>query len=277
MDQNLSRQLLNNPTIVNNIMSSMYDVDPNIKYRQLNKQIYNETGQFFYDKYCDLLINNKEIRDYLLSKPNKFGSVLATVFNNNGTQEIALNNNYYELSPFVNIIYYVSTFTLDYHIDDQGNSILSNTIDVDVVSADKVNQLVASCRDYDLLTIFKVYQNRVNCMKVNERYAKEKILQEFEKRFMVNDNDSLFNLYYSYQYMLLNCYVFNMGEQPRLMDDLIVNDYDIPDDLSDGQLMDYFEDMLNGVEEKTQNQLSYFFVDEIERLKPLLLKHIMRL
>lgn len=276
MDPVVNKQLLNNPVVTNNIMSSVYNADANIKYRQLNKQIYNETGQFFYEKYCDLPISHKEIRDYLLTNPRKFGSVLATTMNNNGIQEIAINFNYYELSPFVNIIYYISTFGLDYHRENNTME-LSNTINVDVSNIATINRLVASCRDYDLLTIYHVYRNRTNCVKVNKNYAKEKILEEFDTRFIVHDDMALFDAYYIYQYMLLNCYVLNMDETPRLMDNFVVPFYDIDNDLSDAALMDYFEDIMANIEGEVEREMVYFFVDEVERLKPLLLEKIKNL
>jgi hypothetical protein len=277
MDANVRSQLFNNPSITNNIMSSVYDASPNIKYRQLNKQIYNETGQFFYEKYCDMPVSHMEIKKYIRSTPHKFGSVLTTTYNNNGTQEIAVNHHYYEVSTFDPTVYFLSSFTLDYHLDDDGNTALSNIIIVDVSDINRIMLQIDSSRDFDLLTLYHIYYRRTNCTKVNKNYARNKTIEEFNNRFIVDENDPLFVVYYYYQYMMLNCYVFNMDEKPVLMPQSMIDYQDIEDELTDEALMLHLQNIVEYIEEPLKTQLIHFYVDEINRLKPVLLEYIMNL
>ena len=52
-----------NPSLTNNILSSIYDVDDKQTYRRLNNQIYNETAETFYKRHCNKLIHPNEIKN----------------------------------------------------------------------------------------------------------------------------------------------------------------------------------------------------------------------
>lgn len=61
--------------VTENILSAIYDVDPQFKYRILNKQIYDESKLSFYNKNCDKLISMREIINYINTKPLKIGFI----------------------------------------------------------------------------------------------------------------------------------------------------------------------------------------------------------
>lgn len=58
-------------SVIANIMTAIYHVDPYIKYRLLNKQIYNETAQLFYNSHCDDRLSKLEYNNYIATNPEK--------------------------------------------------------------------------------------------------------------------------------------------------------------------------------------------------------------
>ena len=57
------------------LKSGVYDVDPRLTYRQLNRQVYNESGMSFYKKNCDKPLSTREIINYINTNPTKIGIV----------------------------------------------------------------------------------------------------------------------------------------------------------------------------------------------------------
>jgi len=79
--------------------------------------------------------------------------------------------------------------------------------------------------EYDLLFIYNVYSNRLNCMKELPSFAIEQTMKILDNRInifqLVKNNGIISDLYihhltYIYSYLFMNCYVFNILIEPKL-------------------------------------------------------------
>ena len=195
-----------NPALKNNILTAMYNVDEHSVYRQLNKQIYNETAQTFYDKHYDKPISNHEIINYLLTNPKRFGKVVY-----DPAEGLDIIFSMYTL-PVFNIPYFTQNITISVDID------IDMYVHQELSTSDKsIESLIDEVEsdydlDMDLKTIYEIYKNRGDCMKVNRSYSKEAVVRIFNKRQQLK-SDSFYQIYYYYNYLILNHFVFDILEK----------------------------------------------------------------
>ena len=75
--------------------------------------------------------------------------------------------------------------------------------------------------DMDLMTIYNITKNRGDCMRVNRNYAKESVIRIFNKHRALKG--SFYQIYYYYQYLILNAFVFDiLDKQYELIHSFVV-------------------------------------------------------
>lgn len=264
--------------VTENILSSMYDVDPRLTYRQLNKQVYNESGLSFYKKNCDKPLTPREIINYINTNPTKIGIVYLDENEDNdffevGIKFLYLNKFFLQQDSYSGENNMFKTqlreeYVLKNRVDTWGSP--DTEMIVEIINTNFVT-------DYDLLTIYNVYKNRGDCMRVNKNYAKEKTLSILDNN-TATSKDSLFKIYYCYEYLILNCFMFDIAYKYKELDDLELK-YEAPVI----SIMNFTGDIvLNHIQEamdKPQNSQLYntlkqFMLKEIERITPSIIKHI---
>lgn len=219
------------------ILSMIYNVDPRVDYRQLSKQLYNQTGLSFYEKNCDKPLTLTEIRNYITTKPDSFGMIHKVVELDGDPIVIIFCNVIYQCKMSDGYINEDIVFDI-YH--GRYNAFTENYIRSSSIEMDK---LLTNIKDgtYDLYTLYQVYKNRTNCMKVNKNYAKEKIMKEFIKETKLDD--SFLNTYIVYIYLCMNCYVFGEKMKYREIKRLKYNpEYIRP--RNDKEILDYIYGLL---------------------------------
>lgn len=273
-----------NTGLSQNILASMYNVDPDIKYRQLNRQIYNETAQTFYHKNCDKSITSQEIANYLKTYPERLGIVVI----------LEEDDDEYEISKIQFRHFYPRIFGAgQYNIEindvytklmyENNYFYMGNENDIDSIKMSRLIEnilnLVTPRRfTYDLLTYYNIYKNRTNCMNVNKNYAKNKILKIFYEKTALDQ--SFLTISYVYHYLILNCFVFNLLEKSYepLPPIALIPNGNIKDLMSEGELVGYMLDaMENPIDEKLQRKQKVNMVTEIMTLSKRLENHIINL
>lgn len=155
------------------ILSSIYDVDPSINYRQLNKRVYNQTALSFYEKNCNKPITLDEITNYVNSKPDKIAFIahLEPYFTDDSAELGLFFRNFYKRKIVDK--YVRETFAVEIVVNEN-NAFTTNH---SYIRGDDINDILEEStldKTYDLYTLYNIYKNRTNCMRVNENYAKEK-------------------------------------------------------------------------------------------------------
>ena len=200
--------------VMENILSSMYDVDPDIKYRQLNRQIYDESKLSFYNKNCDKLITNREIINYINTKPKKIGLIKVE---EDEDEDMGSSTNIkftYLTRSFLDYTKYTGEYnTISFILtEDMPQDYIVHNIVEDWGRPNipmLVNMVVSDIIiGMDLLTMYHIYKNRGDCMRVNKNYAKNKVLNYLNG--FVNNAQSFYKIYYLYEYLILNCFILDI-------------------------------------------------------------------
>lgn len=251
-----------NPALTNNILSVMYKVDEDPVYRQLNKQVYNETAQTFYDNNCRKPITNTEIITYFLTNPKRFGKVVYEEEEN----EINMIFMMYSL-PVFNNGRYDSTRNGFYTIDEE---YIHQEIDHQIISTNDIIKDLNIDMDMDLMTIYNITKNRGDCMRVNCNYAKESVIRIFNKHRALKG--SFYQIYYYYQYLILNAFVFDiLDKQYELIHSFVVKPIGIVYENVD----DYMESLLsNPIDQDLYNEQIKIMLNDINELEPKILNYI---
>lgn len=192
-------------SLIENIMTAIYDATKDNKYRILNKQIYNETVALFYNTYENMEVKNDSFLSYVNTTSNKFGFILFSMdtikhnytcsflyytrkndFNHLMLQHLILENEYNQVK-----------LTHLYDYDD---------IESKEQTHDKIN--TQCINNYDLLTWYSVYKNRMPYKM--DKYAKKLV---FNKLNSIKNIKSYLSIYCYYNYLILNCYVFGIPEE----------------------------------------------------------------
>ena len=260
--------------VLNNIMSAIYHIDPNIKYRQLNKQIYNETATTFYNTYSNLPIHKSEIINYIKTYPLKIGIVKLIYDTEWDYAYVGMAHHYlFKFTLFNTHDYPGNTNEFKIIASDGNNiSILVNNIHhyysphiEDLINDVTLNQIMF----YDLLTYYHIYNHRGDCIRVNKNYAKEKVIHELENHIKL---DSFFNIFMTYQYMLLNCFAFDiLNETYNEMKTMaLYNIIDIPANRTnkDTFLIYLNESMNHPMNINLYNKQKEYMLHTIKKLKP---------
>ena len=201
--------------VTENILTSIYNVDPQHKYRQLNRQIYDESKMSFYTRYCDNPITTSEIISYVNTKPKKIGIIILTDGQgvNNDRQYLFTQIQYgYLTKQALRNRYHGEGSTIDLVLEGREYNVYNDFIDWEPMDMNELTDITDIDIDYDLLTIYNIYKARKDCMRVNPLYAKQKVLA-FLNQLTVIPQQSLFDIYYYYEYLLLNCFVFDIMDR----------------------------------------------------------------
>ena len=264
--------------VTENILSSMYDVDPRLTYRQLNKQVYNESGLSFYKKNCDKPLTPREIINYINTNPKKMGIVYLDEnedvdFFEVGVKFLYLNKFFLQQDGYSGENNMFKTqlreeYVLKNRVDTWGTPDTEMIINI-------INDNFVT--DYDLLTIYNVYKNRGDCMRVNKNYAKEKTLSILDNN-TATSKDSLFKIYYCYEYLILNCFMFDIPYKYKELDDLALK-YETPVisimNFTGDIVLNHIQQAMDKPENsQLYNTLKQFMLKEIERITPSIIKHI---
>lgn len=257
-----------NPILANNILTSIYNVDENQVYRQINKQIYNETAQTFYNTNQNRKITNREIVNYLLTSPKRFGKVIYET----DEEESNIAFTMFTLPVFNTGDYHVGysiITTKNYDEDPYVHNAISNRTQSFNDIIDNVETDVGI--DLDLMTVYNIYKNRGNCIRVNKHYAKEKVIMVFNNHQLKSNSFS--DIYYYYQYLLLNGFVFDILDKQY---DPIQLFFVRPIDFQENENLDDYMDrfMSNPVDIDLYNNQLQNILTEIKELEPKILNYI---
>lgn len=273
------------PGIIENIMTTIYNVTKNYKYRLLNRQIYNETKQSFYNIYNGKhdTITQSETINYFNTLPERFGFI---GFRIGQDQRCILQSsiNYFKFNSEIKIYSNIEKL-LTASVSLSGNeSTVENNIMIEVIKY-SISELIKRFEDniipyinYDILTLYNTYKNRINLMKINNNYAKEMILKllDINKK---GQTKSFLHTYCYYQYLLLSCYVFNILDNPEYLEKLQTVNFehipDIPMDNKDNLMIDYFTKIFDKpIDISLHNQQKIMITREINRLELLVKNYI---
>lgn len=254
------------------IFSSIYDVDPSINYRQLNKRVYNQTALSFYERNCNKPITLDEIVNYINSKPDKIAFIEPLLKYTDDT-ETAIElyfRNFYKgkiVDKYIKETFIIQTIVNENEFFTINDSYINGYDILENFTLDKT---------YDLYTLYNIYKNRINCMRVNKNYAKEKIMSIYKDK--VDVDDSFLNIYYVYLYLVLNCSVFDIPVNYIKINkiDLIPQPFNV--DMSRDEASDFLYDILDRPENKElHNQEKQKMLSEINKLTKLLNHNIQQL
>lgn len=198
--------------VTENILTSIYDVDPQHTYRQLNRQIYDESKMSFYQQYCDKPITTSEIISYVNTKPKKIGIVILTDghgINHDRHYTFTQIQYGYLTKQALRNRYHGEGNTIDIVLEGRNHNVYNDFIDWEPMDMNELVNMTNTNLDYDLLTIYNIYKARKDCMRVNPLYAKNKVLG-FLNQLSIIPQQSLFDIYYYYEYLLLNYFVFDI-------------------------------------------------------------------
>lgn len=256
--------------IIANIMTAIYHVNPYIKYRLLNKQIYRETAQVFYEKYGNCKISELEYSNYINTHPSKFGYLQFSSYKDIIT-EYYVRMIYHSLPLFKSTHYHVIDNTLMSVNNTTTREIVVNPhLDYDFISFDEL-KIKGIIENYDLLTLYNVYKSRTNCTIVNKHYAQQKIIEHLELCKTVSTK-SFLHIYCYYQYLILNCFVFNIVDEVYdLLPSMQFNYVNVPSTISKSYMMDILE---NPIDVDIYNQQKLKMLNDIERLELKIINHI---
>ena len=257
--------------LIANIMTAIYHVDPDIKYRLLNKQVYKETAQAFYDKYNNHSISKFEYRHYINTTPLKFGYLALTSKFTSHNYQYDVSVNYCSLPIFKPSEYNVLNSQLTIT-----NYLTKYVYMVQCAHTRKVSfetlkdNLEYDIENYDLLTKYTIYKNRTNCMMVNPYYAKQKILNHMHDYKNIR-TESFLPIYCYYQYLILNCFIFNLMDKaydliPYIQFYYVSNMSETKEDVN--RMLD------NPIDVDIYNQQKIIMLNEIDRLEVKIIDYI---
>lgn len=254
-----------NPVLTNNILTSMYNVDEDKVYRQLNTQVYNETAQTFYDKNCDRPISNNEIINYILTKPKRIGKVVYEEPENEKNVIFIM----WTLPSFNTRNYYATHSVL--YLNDEDEPYVNQDVFDRVTSMDDIIEGVETdiLLDMDLMTTYNMYINRKNCMRVNKNYAKQKVIKLFKSHALKTKD--FYDTYYYYQYLLLNAFVFDILDRQYEPIQLF---FVKPIDMAYENVDEYMENFFNPVDKELYNEQMNTILNAIDELEPKILNYI---
>ncbi len=253
---------VNFPGVIENIITAIYSIDKNYVYRQLNKQIYNETAQLYYETYKDIDITEKERINYYQSKPEKLG----IIYLSKQTDVLYINISYLNLPIFNNDFYILTNNFLSIN-----GSAITNIINNISVSIDRFNGVYIG--NHDILITYHVYKNRTNLTVVNKQYAIEKTLDRLNNYTI----DTFYRIYSYYHYIILNCFVFNMIDRHyNLLPQMTFKSVPVPTSNSAIEIHQYLNNLLdNPIDNLKQYEMEKeLMLNEIKRLKPKLIEII---
>lgn len=268
-----------NSGVMNNIMSSMYNVDPRLTYRQLNKQIYDETKMSFYMKNCDKPLSKQEIIKYINTKPKKIGIIILSEDEDDDHELITEVKFAYFTRQFLNKNDYSGESNIfSVNVDEHNDYVINN---YEIWGTPSIDRLIEYVNDdhilnYDLLTIYRVYSSRKDCIKVNKNYARNKVLNVLDD-IIADDQDSLYKIYFCYEYLLLNCFIFDIDQDFEELDTFNIKNTQTVSlaNATPEEVLNYIiEVMDNPLDIKRYNKIKIFMLDEIERLTPIIVKSI---
>ncbi len=258
-------------SLIENIMSSIYNATKDNKYRLLNKQIYNETRYLFFDTYQNMDIDADSVLFYVGNTSNKFGYLLF------GLDDI--NHNYscnfiYYLKK--NEQYYLSQVRLVLEKEYDGYINLSHPPNYHRTHTKKqatYHNGKIQINNYDLLTWYYLYKNRMPLDK--KSYAKKLTLNKLNS---VKNTTSFLSIYCYYNYMILNCYVFGITVQRRNISQLL-KFRSLPRPLYDHKsLMNYMTNTLDQpCSDPLYEQYKLFMLKQIEILEKKVIDYINQL
>lgn len=270
-----------NSGVTENIMSSMYNVDPRLTYRQLNKQIYDESKISFYQRNCDKPLSKQEIIKYINTKPKKLGIVFLYEAEEDDYFENTIKFSYLTkqffksayAAEYNSINIFLNYNNNDYFVENNFENMGTPTIDtlIDIINDKHIF-------DYDLLTIYNIYKNRGDCMRVNKNYAKNKVLNELNN--ILDIQDTFFEIYYCYEYLILNFFMFDIEEKFDELDTIRLKyqtAYRSIINYESHEIIDYINNaMENPIDEnfKEYERLREYMLNEIERLTPKIISYI---
>jgi hypothetical protein len=270
-----------NSGVMENIMSSMYNVDPRSTYRQLNRQIYDESKMSFYQKNCNKPISKHEIIKYINTNPKKLGIVFLDEdedddYFESGVKFSYLTKQFFKSAyagEYSSINIYLNNNNNDYYVENNFKIMGTPTVDtlIDVINDEYIF-------DYDLLTIYNIYKNRGDCMRVYKNYAKNKVLDELVN--ITNNQNTFFEIYYCYEYLILNCFMFDIEEKFEELDTIRLKyetAYRSIVNFEPDEIIDYINNaMENPIDEnfKEYMQLRQYMLNEIDRLAPKIISYI---
>ncbi len=265
--------------VTENILSSMYDVDPRLTYRQLNKQVYNESGMSFYKKNCDKPLTPREIINYINTNPEKIGIVYEDEDEEEDFSEVGIKFLYLNKFFLQDDRYLGETNMFKTRLEGD-EYVLKNRLSTwGTPDTETIIEIIDMnfVTDYDLLTIYNVYKNRGDCMRVNKNYAKEKTLSILDNN-TATSKDSLFKIYYCYEYLILNCFMFDIPYKYKELDDLELK-YETPVisiiNFTGDIVLNHIQQAMDKPENsQLYNTLKQFMLKEIERITPSIIKHV---
>ena len=265
-----------NSGVMNNIISSMYNVDPRLTYRQLNKQIYDETKMSFYMKNCDKPFNNQEIIKYINTKPKKIGIIILTEYEDEDGFKSEVIFGHFTRQFLNKNVYSGESNVFAVNVDGHnGDHYVINYNEIwGTPSIDKLIEYVNSgyILNYDLLTIYNIYNNRKDCTNVNKNYARNKVLSRLDE-IIPDEQDSLYKIYFCYEYLLLNCFIFGIDQDFEELDAFTIH-YPFQNGTPENILNHIIKARDDPLDIKTYNKIKIFMLDEIERLTPIIVKSI---
>ena len=119
--------------------------------------------------------------------------------------------------------------------------------------------------------MYNVYKSRTNCIIVNKHYAKQKIIEHLEWCKTVSTK-SFLRIYCYYQYLILNCFVFNIvNEIYDLLPSIRFNYVNVPSIIQKQHMVDILE---NPIEDDLYNQQKLKMLNDIDRLELKIINHI---
>ena len=258
--------------VIANIMTAIYHVDPDIKYRLLNKQIYRETAQAFYDNYNNQFISKLEYLNYIHTQPLKFGYFIFNHSTINVDSETQMMMYYYDLSLFNRNQYNIMLNTLIIE-NKNGVTFSKNKMDnkslTDPLISPYVEQLVIE--NFDLFTKYNIYKSRTNCTIINKNYPKQKILYHISTYKDISTK-SFLRIYCYYQYLILNCFVVNILDRVYDLIPKIEFKYaPLPKEVGRKDIESVLE---NPIDVDIYNQQKIIMLNEIDRLEIKLMDYI---
>lgn len=203
--------------IIENIMTAIYDTTKDYKYRLLNTKIYNETKLSFYNTFSNESPFQKEVIEYIKVCPKKVGFLsfyYDEIFNICNPKGIF---NILTFSPEIN-----KYNRLQKILDAIVNLVNKKLVVKNEIIKEKEYSLLEVIKsvetgiidNFDILTRYNIYKNRINCVKVNNNYAKERILKALED-YKTSQTESFLHMYCYHQYLILNCYMFDIIDHPE--------------------------------------------------------------
>jgi hypothetical protein len=174
------------PELISKIMTSE---DIAYKSRELSKKLINYSSYDVYHTTCNKNISENELHDYII-KGSKYGFIQNTHIDDN----IKLYNSRM-FSKLINNWEHYCYFNLTLRIIDNvdiNNSIISYFKMDNNIPEYNFNDIIY----IDLLTCYRIFSNRLNCMNINKNYALNKTFDILE-----NIKDLPKSLLFSYLYI----------------------------------------------------------------------------